>query len=229
MPFMVQIIIMLVFGGVACAIASSKGRNAVGWFFGGFFLGLIGVIIVACLSNLTAERAYRQQTESERRRLREQLRQERLKSDAYRRHSADRLDTHDQILGVDTRSGAALPGGAQRAQLPGGRGGSAEDALRQLAGDPMEPVEAAGPPGSAEAALHQMGGQPPRPAGGAELVGAPWYYESAGQAVGPVSALRIREMLRTRALGGDSLLWTEGLADWSFAKDVDIFRAAVNS
>lgn len=35
---------------VACPIiAHKKGRSAVGWFFGGLLLGLIGLIIVACL------------------------------------------------------------------------------------------------------------------------------------------------------------------------------------
>lgn len=30
-------------------IAGHKNRSVVGWIFGGFFLGLIGLIIVACL------------------------------------------------------------------------------------------------------------------------------------------------------------------------------------
>ncbi len=30
-------------------IASYKGRSVAGWFFGGLFLGLIGLIIVSCL------------------------------------------------------------------------------------------------------------------------------------------------------------------------------------
>ena len=32
-------------------IAHGKGRSAIGWFFGGLFLGAIGLIIVACLSD----------------------------------------------------------------------------------------------------------------------------------------------------------------------------------
>ena len=35
--------------GIVCAvIAKKKGRSGA-WFFGGFFLGLIGLIIVLCL------------------------------------------------------------------------------------------------------------------------------------------------------------------------------------
>lgn len=32
-------------------IANKKGRSAVGWFFGGLFLGGIGLIIVSCLGD----------------------------------------------------------------------------------------------------------------------------------------------------------------------------------
>ena len=35
---------------IACPIiAAHKNRSVVGWIFGGIFLGLIGLIIVACL------------------------------------------------------------------------------------------------------------------------------------------------------------------------------------
>lgn len=37
---------------IACPIiARNKGRSAFGWFFGGLFLGGLGLIIVSCLSN----------------------------------------------------------------------------------------------------------------------------------------------------------------------------------
>ena len=45
-------IIVTVISVILCPIiAHSKGRSAVGWFFGGLFLGGIGLIIVACLSD----------------------------------------------------------------------------------------------------------------------------------------------------------------------------------
>lgn len=44
--------IVTVISCIACPIiAHSKGRSAFGWFFGGLFLGGIGLIIVACLSD----------------------------------------------------------------------------------------------------------------------------------------------------------------------------------
>ncbi len=45
-------VIVTVISMIACPIiAHGKGRSAVGWFFGGFLLGGIGLIIVACLSD----------------------------------------------------------------------------------------------------------------------------------------------------------------------------------
>ena len=102
----IALIVRLVFGGITAAIAASKGRNTVGWFFGGFFLACIGTIIVLCLSNLKEEAAKWSAQEVEQRRLREQLRQEQLKNEALRQHSLARLDMHDQKLGIDTRKTA---------------------------------------------------------------------------------------------------------------------------
>lgn len=107
---LVRLLIMAVFGGITAAIASSKGRNVVGWFFIGFFFGCIGLIIILCLSNLREEQARWDAQAVEQRRLREQLRQEQLKNETFRQHTAARLDVHDRTLGIDTRQSApALP------------------------------------------------------------------------------------------------------------------------
>ena len=114
----------VVWGAVCAAIAHSKGRNAVGWFFVGFFLQCIGLIIILCLSNLNEENAKWAMQNEEQRRMREQLRQEQMKFEALRQHTSARLDVHDQELGIDTKaSGPALPGAApvstmQPSQLP---------------------------------------------------------------------------------------------------------------
>jgi uncharacterized membrane protein YeaQ/YmgE (transglycosylase-associated protein family) len=45
--------------GIACSvIAASKNRSEPGWFFGGLALGLIGVIIVACLPPITEQKCH---------------------------------------------------------------------------------------------------------------------------------------------------------------------------
>ncbi len=112
------LIILLVCGGAAAAIANHKGRSAVGWFFGGFFLGLIGIVIVAVLPNLKEEREKHEAHYRERRRLREQLRQEKMKNEAFRRHAVNRLDTHDAVLEIDTRGAEALPDTGRPLSLP---------------------------------------------------------------------------------------------------------------
>lgn len=114
LPF--QLVVLSVCAIGAAIIAHRKGRNAAGWFFAGLLLGLIGIIIVICLPNLKVEEERRAQVETENRRLREQLRQERMKGEAFRQHAALRLDSHDNALGVDTRAlGSPLPSGQQAA------------------------------------------------------------------------------------------------------------------
>jgi hypothetical protein len=122
---LVQLLIMAIFGGISAAIASSKGRNTVGWFFIGFFFGCIGLIIILCLSNLLEDQARWDAQAVEQRRLREQLRQEQLKNETFRQHTAARLDVHDRTLGIDTRESApALPAAphASPAFIPSARG-----------------------------------------------------------------------------------------------------------
>ena len=102
----IQIIARLAFAGATAAVASSKGRNVAGWFFLGLFFTCIPLIIVACLSNLKEDAAYKAAQEIEQRRLREQLRQEQMKSEALRQHALSRLDQHDEHLGIDTRETA---------------------------------------------------------------------------------------------------------------------------
>jgi hypothetical protein len=124
---LMAIVILVICGVIAAVIAHTKGRNPVGWFFAGFFIHVIGIIIVAVLPNLKEERARQARMEGENRRLREQLRQEQIKGETYRQYSMDRLDAHDGALGMNTRS------------LPGGSGAAAP----QLAWDVDASVQAA--------------------------------------------------------------------------------------
>ena len=42
---------------IACPIiGGNKGRSVVGWFFGGLFLSVIGLIIVSCLKEIPSGR-----------------------------------------------------------------------------------------------------------------------------------------------------------------------------
>ncbi|MBE7087502.1 MAG: hypothetical protein E7369_04295 [Clostridiales bacterium] len=48
----VGIVISIVCTLVCTVVAFRKGRNVVGWVFGGIFLSLIGVIILVCLPSI---------------------------------------------------------------------------------------------------------------------------------------------------------------------------------
>ena len=130
----IWLVVRAICGLIAVAIASSKGRSQVGWFFGGFFLTIIGIIIVAVLPNLTEKKRREEEIALENRRLREQLIQEQIKTEAFRRHASARLDAHDEHLGMDTRSATALPAPEMNGALPDLTG---NDELR-LAADPSD-------------------------------------------------------------------------------------------
>jgi len=183
----------------------------VAWFFLGC-LSCICIIIVACLSNLKTERAYREQVESEQRRLREQLRQERIKTESFRQFSATRLDAHDRILGVDTRSAAALPGtgDALHTLPPPAPGEAAPDQAR-----PLSPVEEL---------ARAVGAPSPQPPPAYFAPEKAWYYEIAGAPKGPVTTDDIRQFLRAGMINARTLLWCEDLVQWTAAGELDTFR-----
>lgn len=46
-------LILNIISMIACPIiAGNKGRSVAGWFFGGLFLSVIGLIIVSCLKEV---------------------------------------------------------------------------------------------------------------------------------------------------------------------------------
>src|SRR5438477_7354663 len=86
--------VMAVFAAASGTVAYFKGRNVLGWTLLGL-LGWVPLVIVACLPNLKEQAAREAHIAEENRRLREQLRQERIKSESFRQHTAARLDVHD--------------------------------------------------------------------------------------------------------------------------------------
>jgi hypothetical protein len=195
-----QMLILLIFAAIVAIIASSKGRSPIGWFFIGFFTNIIGLILILVLSDLKEEQAQRMRVEQENRRLREQLRQERLKQESFREYAQRRLDVHDDQLGVDTRTLTALP---QPEPLPlapaNGQEGQANGQERQ----PQSPVQPANAPF-------------PRPIA--------WYYERNGETRGPVAGETIRQMLVDGELRSATLVWAEHLKDWIPAAEAPEFR-----
>ena len=56
MAFIIGLILNII-SMIACPIiAGNKGRSVAGWFFGGFFLSVIGLIIVSCLPEIPFRR-----------------------------------------------------------------------------------------------------------------------------------------------------------------------------
>jgi len=180
------LIFRLVAAVISAVIANAKGRSVAGWFFGGLLLELIGIIIVAVLPNLKAQREKEAYAERENRRLREQLRQERIKAESFRQNTQARLDSHDQHLGLDTRTATYQLTGPEHQHaglLEGGQGFQGDATQTQ------------------------------------------WYYEQAGQAIGPTTAEDIKQQLTGGTLSGGTLVWAESLGDWAPAHAVPEFQS----
>ncbi|MFT7676917.1 MAG: hypothetical protein ACI8QC_000894 [Planctomycetota bacterium] len=92
---------------VACAIlADKKGRSAIGWFFMGLFMPILGVILIAVIPDRNEEQTARGDQRDRTRRVEEELRQERSRREALEREvqvARERIDMHDQALGIETR------------------------------------------------------------------------------------------------------------------------------
>jgi len=101
-----NLILWFGWGALIAALANSKGRNAVGWFFLGLIFPCISLILVLCLPNLHEQQQQFAYHDSQNRRLQEQLRQERMKNQAFQASTQARLDEHDTSLGIDTRQAA---------------------------------------------------------------------------------------------------------------------------
>jgi hypothetical protein len=99
---LVNLIVAAVFGAICAAIANSRGRSAIGWFFIGAITSCIGIILVLVLPDLKVQAEREERMRRENRRLREKLRKERMVADKRHEAAMGRLDVHDDALGLDT-------------------------------------------------------------------------------------------------------------------------------
>ena len=108
-PALVQLLISAAFGILCSAVASSRGRNPVGWFFLGFFFPCLAILLLFVLPDVKAQQRREELLRRENRKLRERVTKDRMVAD--RRHSSleRRLDVHDQTLGLDTREPDSIP------------------------------------------------------------------------------------------------------------------------
>ena len=98
----INLVVGAVMGGIVAAIANSKGRNALGWFFIGMFTGCIGLILVLVLPDEKKRSQDRVRLRRENRKLREELQLNRNVADKRHAETSRRLQAHDRALGVST-------------------------------------------------------------------------------------------------------------------------------
>jgi GYF domain 2 len=52
------------------------------------------------------------------------------------------------------------------------------------------------------------------------MAGRSWFYASEGQQQGPYPEIQLRELISRRTITPDTLVWTEGMANWQKASDI---------
>lgn len=214
----IGLVIRFIFAVITAAVAKSKGRSVLGWFFCGLLFALLATIIVACLPNLKEKRRREEYLDQQNRRLREQLMQEQIKNEAFRRHAAARLDSHDQQLGVDTRSNnpaiAGPEAGSQFAFLNAPDSATAPDFTTQ-------PEYAVGAPRTEVVTSTSHSLQSEAETSVPVAPKRTWHYEVDGRTHGPISGQELAALATDGKIVGSTLIWTEQFGqDWKPASTV---------
>jgi GYF domain 2 len=91
---------------LACLIAwlaSTKGRNPVGWFLLGAFFNVFALVLVLLLPDLQQEGQQVRRTKQGHERLREEFKNHRQRTELELAEAHVRLDAHDRLAQVNTR------------------------------------------------------------------------------------------------------------------------------
>ena len=107
----------IIFGIICAIVADSRGRSAIAWFFIGFFLPCIGLVILLVSPDLQVMERRDNDLSLENRRLREKIRRDRILADSRHTETLRRIDLHDSILQVDTSTPPSLEGHLDTAQI----------------------------------------------------------------------------------------------------------------
>lgn len=190
---MIFIVVGTIAGIICALIASSKGRNAIGWFFVGFFFGIFGVIVALVASNIKAREEKELALVNENRRLQEQIHQERIKLEQFRTHAQKRLDTHDGILNIDTRHVLNESDYSKQPIL------NAQPESDQSPVPIPPTIESPTPK-----AIPEEG----------------WYYQEVESAVGPFDRRTILSYLRMGRISLDTNVWHESIKNWTPANQI---------
>lgn len=192
--------------GIICAlIANSKGRSAIGWFFIGFLLGLIGLIICIVMPNLKEQREKEEQMKMEQKRLEEQLRQERIKNERFQQYANQRLDVHDQTLNIDTKQLIPEESADIMRRIEGQQAETTEGTTNTTEVYTSEPSDS--DDGTDALSEHRDG----------------WYYHDNEKEHGPLSIQQIHQCIAKGIIQHSTHVWHRTFADWTPAGQVDFF------
>lgn len=192
--------------GVICGfIAHSKGRSPIGWFFIGFLLGLIGLIICIVMPNLKEQREKETQMLMEQRRLEEQLRQERIKNERFQQYAQKRFDIHDETLKIDTRQPfpekqAGFVGMIEARQPNHHDENGTQSDIENTEVNEVIDISA----GSSD----QQNG---------------WYFQYQGLDRGPLSIRQIRDYIAAGTIEQSTPVWHTSFVDWMPASQIGLF------
>ena len=53
-----------------------------------------------------------------------------------------------------------------------------------------------------------------------------WFYHKEGRGFGPVEEADIRELLKNTEIAADTLVWRDGLSNWTEAQSTELFSGA---
>ena len=187
-----QLLLAVVFGVICSAIASSRGRSGIAWFFIGIFAGCIGLIIVLCLPNLKEEQAKHMQLRLENRHLRERQRKDRQTADQRQTQTGHWLGLPAQAL--DLYTSRQVEGRASRGHL-------------EHTGKPPPPPR------------NSPRSKRPSKLKNPEKV---WFYEDQNSLEqGPVSQGRLKLFLKNNEITLTTQVWREPWTQWRVLSDVE--------
>jgi hypothetical protein len=99
-----QITGSILFAAICALLAASKGRSALAWGLGGFFLQCFGLLFVLLVSDTAETHAIEETGRRQNRRVNERIKKESSKLASLKSEMRGRLDAHDLAIGLDTRN-----------------------------------------------------------------------------------------------------------------------------
>ncbi len=197
----IELVLRVVFGGLCAVVASGRGRSGVAWFFLGFFLGCVGLIVLLVIPDLRLEQERRSKILNQNRRLREQVRKDRMVADARSGEQDRRLQAHDRALGIDTAPPApdVLESGSSQPRW-------------QVAGPSVAPADSTAPPSSGQAGRSEAAPGTSTPSDHEDRA---WYFADHQGRQGPVSLTILRTLWAQGVVTGQTYVWAEGMGDWA--------------